>query len=32
MSHPQANLESGTVLILTLTEPMHMTLSGAPGN
>ncbi len=32
VSHPQANLDTGTVLILTLTEPMHMELTSAPGN
>ncbi len=32
ISHPQANLESGTVLILTLSEPMSLIPASAPGN
>jgi len=32
VSHPQANLESGTVLILTLTEQMRLVPAGAQGN
>jgi hypothetical protein len=31
VSHPQAHLESGDVLMLTLTEQMHMTPAGAHG-
>jgi hypothetical protein len=32
VSHPQANLESGTVLILTLTEQMRLVPAGSQGN
>jgi hypothetical protein len=32
ISHPQATLESGTVLIFTLSEPLQMAPSGASGN
>jgi hypothetical protein len=32
VSHPQTNLESGTVLILTLTEQMRLVPSGTQGN
>jgi hypothetical protein len=32
VSHPQTNLEQGTVLILTLTEPMQLSPAPTPGN
>ncbi|MGD0832751.1 MAG: hypothetical protein ABR907_17600 [Terracidiphilus sp.] len=32
VSHPQATLESGTVLIFTLSEPLQMTPASAHGN
>jgi hypothetical protein len=32
ISHPQATLESGTVLVLTLSEPLQMSPAGASGN
>lgn len=32
ISHPQAKLESGTVLILTLSEPMSLVPASTPGN
>lgn len=32
VSHPQATLESGTVMLLTLTEPLDMLPAPAPGN
>jgi hypothetical protein len=32
ISHPQATLESGTVLVFTLSEPLQMALSGVSGN
>jgi hypothetical protein len=32
VNHPQAKLESGTVLILTLTEPMRLVPNGVQGN
>jgi hypothetical protein len=32
ISHPQATLEAGTVLVFTLSEPLQMALAGASGN
>jgi hypothetical protein len=32
VSHPQAHLESGSVLMLTLTEPVRLVPAGTPGN
>ncbi|MGA7857556.1 MAG: hypothetical protein WCA11_06510 [Terracidiphilus sp.] len=32
VSHPQANLDSGTTLMLTLTERMHLVSEGTNGN
>ncbi|MGA3080107.1 MAG: hypothetical protein ABSD44_01850 [Terracidiphilus sp.] len=32
ISHPQATLESGTVLVFTLSEPLQLALAGASGN
>jgi hypothetical protein len=32
ISHPQATLEAGTVLVLTLTESLQMSPAGASGN
>ena len=32
ISHPQATLESGTVLLFTLTEPLNLVAAGARGN
>lgn len=32
ISHPQANLNSGSVLMLTLTEQVHLVSASAPGN
>ena len=32
VSHPQANLDSGTTLMLTLTERMHLDSEGTNGN
>ena len=32
VSHPQAHLEEGTVLLFTLTEPLHLEPAGAGGS
>jgi hypothetical protein len=32
VSHPQASLDSGSVLMLTTTEPVQLVPAGAPGN
>ena len=32
VSHPQARLDTGTVLILTLTEPTRLVAAGSTGN
>jgi hypothetical protein len=32
VSHPQANLDSGTTLMLTLTERMHLVPAGSNGD
>lgn len=32
ISHPQANLEEGTVLLFTLTEPLHLVPAAPTGN
>lgn len=32
VSHPQANLEEGTVLLFTLTEPLHLVSADSTGN
>ena len=32
VSHPQAHLEEGTVLLFTLTQPLHLVPAGAGGS